>query len=123
MEGCRNLSGQAADERAAHQPCQCFDDEIPGVVFGAAGGPFLRGNMANERRVLRGKQLETRRAVREPAYVFGGAAHQAVGFADEAAMEAAAKRLEKTEHQKLRRSGFEKRQTASLEQITDKKSG
>ena len=129
--GWGNLAGQAADERAAHQPCQRLDEKIPGIVIDALGGPFLYGNVANECGMLIGKQLEARQAVRQPAYIFGGTAHQAVCFADEPPMERATWRLNKAEHYKLRRRGFEKRQPArsspgfnpGVKKITDKKSG
>ena len=91
----------------------------------------MYGNVANECGMLIRKQLEARQAVRQPAYIFGGTAHQAVCFADEPPMEAATWRLNKAEHYKLRRRGFEKRQPArsspgfnpGVKKITDKKSG
>lgn len=119
---CCDLAGQAADEGAAHQPSERLNDKIPGIVFDSPGRPFLHGSMANECGVLGGKQLETRRAVRQPADIFGGTAHQAIWFADEPAMEAAANWLNEAEHQKLRWSGFEKRQSVRLEKIANKKS-
>src|SRR5260370_35927528 len=103
----------------ANQPRQGFDGEIAGVVVGAAGRPFLRGNMTNQGGVLLGIQLETRRPVRQPAYIFRGAAHQAVGLADDPVMETAAQRLNEAEDQTLRSSSLEKRQPARFEQITD----
>src|ERR1700722_4635820 len=90
LRGRCEFLGQTADQRAAHQPRQRFDGEISGVVFDSAGWPLLRGNMANERGMLVGKQLEARRMMRQPADIFGGTAHQAVWLADEVPMQAAA---------------------------------
>ena len=78
--------------------------------------------MTNERGVLVCVKFKARRMVSQPANVFRGAAHQAIRFADEPAMRAAADRLEETEDQKFRCGRFEKGKVARVEQITDKKS-
>ena len=79
--------------------------------------------MANQRGVLTGKQLEARRMMCQPAYIFGGAAHQAVWLADEAPMQAAPQGLDKTEDQKFRLSSFEKTHAMIVEEIADEESG
>lgn len=65
--------------------------------------------MANQRGVIFGKQFKARRVMREPAYIFDGAAHQTFWLTDKPAMQLPADRLDEAEHQKFRGSGFEKR--------------
>lgn len=91
-------------------------------MLGSVGWPFLHGDMTHQRGASISKQLETRRMVRQPAYVLGGAAHQAVWLADQTPMQAAAQGLDKTEDKKFRRSRFEKTHAVSIAEIPDKES-
>ena len=88
---------EAADQRAADEPRQSFDEEVAGVVLRARGGPCAQGDVANQGAALVLEELEARWAVGKVANEFECGAEERLGRGNEFAMLFAAERLDEGE--------------------------
>jgi hypothetical protein len=116
------FGNQLRDQAAAHEPSECLNEEVPGIVLVFFGRPFPHREMTNQNGSPILEQRESRWPMCQPTDVLNRPAQQRSFLSDQTVIQGRTNRLNIGKNDAFRWMGQKKLIICGVSEISDKKS-